>query len=116
MTEQLQFEGMETPEPEQEKYPYLYRQGTASDGTARTYIRGANGLTIMGSTQGYNDLRDRARSEEIALEALFWDPSLRTFRDHLIVAAIALSLATSDLPRPPHRPSLADTATGSNDG
>lgn len=107
---------METPEPEQEKYPYLYRQGTASDGTARTYIRGANGLTIMGSTQGYNDIRDRARSEEIALEALFWDPSLRTFRDHLIVAAIALSLAAVKNRGALRPPCFPDTAAGSNDG
>lgn len=57
--------------------PYIKRQGDAEDGTLRTYVMSENHLTIMGTTQGYNDERDQRNAEEIALVALFMDPALR---------------------------------------
>lgn len=56
--------------------PRLVRRGSKKLKNLRTYVV-ANGKDIMGSTQGYNDPRERADAEELALRALFTDPALQ---------------------------------------
>lgn len=59
-----------------ERPPRLVRRGSKKLKNLRTYVV-ANGRDIMGSTQGYDDPRDRANSEELALKVLFKDPMLQ---------------------------------------
>lgn len=65
--------------------PYVDRVGTAAANDLRTRVKGANRLTLMATTQGYNDERDRDHAERLTLEALFDDPDLYATADRLAV-------------------------------
>ena len=73
-------------------YPYLKREGTVKTKNLRTLIKGDNHLVVMMSSQGYDSTKARAKSEAIALEALFRDPKLKDVSE-----ALALEFACKRL-------------------